>query len=124
MSISTRRPTRKPAAKAAPILPPGLTLSKGSTMNRIYQAPELQINGVTVVPSYQIEDPDAPANLTDADVTALIAWAVKAALTAVTPIIVGAMPKDHPAVLKHVLRDPDGKITTVIEENATLRTVQ
>jgi hypothetical protein len=122
MTIPTKRPTRQPApAKAAPILPPGLTLSKGM---RIYQAPEIQINGVTVVPSYQIEDPNAPANLTDADVTALIAWAVKVALAAVTPIIVGAMPKDHPAVLKHVLRDPDGKITTVIEENATLRTVQ
>jgi hypothetical protein len=120
MTIPTRRPTRKPTAKAAP-LPPGLTLSRGM---RIYQAPEIQINGVTVVPSYEIQDPDAPVNLTDADVTALIAWAVKEAVCVFTPIIVGAMPTDHAAVLKHVLRDPDGKITTVIEENATLRTVQ
>jgi hypothetical protein len=29
-----------------------------------------------------------------------------------------------PVTVKHVIRDADGKITTVIEENATLRTVQ
>jgi hypothetical protein len=123
MTISTRRPTRKPAAKAA-LLPPGITRSKGSTMNRIYQTPEIRIGGVTVAPAYQIADPDAPANLTDADVSNLILAAVKAVVDDVARAIVATMPKDHPGVLKHVLRDENGMITTVIEENATLRTVQ
>ena len=122
MTIPTKRPTRKPApSKAAPILPPGLFLSKGM---RIYQTPEIQVNGVTVAGAYQIEDPNAPAILTDADVSFLIRWAVQAAVDAAAGAIVSAMPKDHSGVLRHVIRDDNGLITTVIEENATLRTVQ
>jgi hypothetical protein len=32
-----------------------------------------------------------------------------------------AMPKDHPGIVKHVIRDENGRITTVIEESATIR---
>jgi hypothetical protein len=116
--IPTRRPTRKPTptAKAAALPPPG--------MGRIYQTPEIRVDGVTVAPAGQIEDPNAPAILTDADVSYLIAWAVQAAVDDAALAIVRAMPKDHFGIVKHVIRDPDGKITSVIEENATIRTVQ
>jgi hypothetical protein len=121
MTIPSKRPTRKPtAAKAAPIVPPGLTLSRGM---RIYQLPEIQVNGVTIAPAGEIEDPNAPAILTDADVSFLIRWAVQAAVDDVAAAIVSAMPKEHAGVLKHVIRNADGMITTVIEENATLRDV-
>ena len=116
-SLKSPKPT--PTAKAA-TLPPGLTLSRGM---RVYQVPEIQVGGVTVAGAYQIVDPDAPANLTDADVSTLIRSAVQTALDDAAEAIVRAMPKDHPGVVKHVIRDADGKITTVIEENATLRDV-
>jgi hypothetical protein len=92
--IPTRRPTRKPTptAKAAALPPPG--------MGRIYQTPEIRVDGVTVAPAGQAAVDDAAL------------------------AIVRAMPKDHFGIVKHVIRDPDGKITSVIEENATIRTVQ
>jgi hypothetical protein len=109
-TIPTRRPTPRPTAKAAPIPPKEPTVTAKYRQDDAVMA---ILAGSTFPPTTDIDTARAQG--------------IDVALRAVARVWPGAgsaLPTDHPGVVKHVIRDPDGKITSVIEENATLRTVQ
>jgi hypothetical protein len=59
------------------------------------------------------------ADTTDVHVARL--QGVDAALASVARVMPGALPKGRPSIVKSVIRDENGRITHVIEENAMIR---
>ena len=102
-TISKRRPTRKPTA-APP--PPGL--KKYPVPSNLQDAAMLAIlEGGNFAPT--------------TDVNLARAQGIDAALKSVARVMPGALPKGHPAIVRSVVRDADGRISAVIEENAMIR---
>ena len=56
---------------------------------------------------------------TDVDVAR--AQGADAALQSVARLMPGALPKGRPAIVRSVIRDENGRISAVIEENAMIR---
>jgi hypothetical protein len=80
------------------------------------------------VTKIQLAIDDAVASLLEGsfapttDVNVARAQGADAALQAMARAMPGSVPQDRPGIVKHVIRDPKTNlITTVIEENATIR---
>jgi hypothetical protein len=106
MTIPTRKPKRPAPRPAAAPPPPGL--ERHPVPSNLQDGAMFAIlEGARFVPT------------TDIDVAR--AQGIDAALQSVARVMPGALPKGRPSIVKHVIRDADGRITTVIEENAMIR---
>jgi hypothetical protein len=104
-TIRSRRPTRKPAPPAAP---PSPGLERYRVPSNLQDGAMLAIlEGGNFAPT--------------TDINLARAQGIDAALQSVARVMPGALPKGRPSIVKHVIRDADGRITTVIEENAMIR---
>ena len=104
-TISKRHSTRKPTPAAAPP-PPGL--ERDPVPSNLQDGAMLAIlEGARFAPTTDI-------NLAQAQ-------GIDAALQSVSRVMPGALPKGRPAIVRSVIRDENGRISAVIEENAMIR---
>lgn len=104
-TIRRSHSTHKPTPAAAPP-PPGLER---------YRVPSNLQDGAMLA----ILEGARFAPTTDIDVAR--AQGIDAALQSVARVMPGSLPKGRPAIVKSVIRDENGRIAHVIEENAMIR---